>query len=222
MTDRSKTSKRAAQMVKPLVVIAAALSLSACQYFVAPEEQPGFAASAEPVSQVGGPNPDWVADAAEIIPDAAEAALRAKVMKLEEKTGHQLVVVTVPDMGGQTVEDYTIQLARKWGVGRKDHDDGVMLLVAPKERRLRIEVGYGLECDMPNKDTKAIIDENITPSFKTGDFVGGIEAGVSKLTEMMEAAPADTRKIAEAIKGRGPERPDPCIAITAGNGAIEG
>lgn len=219
---RNDAPRRKWWLTKAMVAAGALLSLSACQYFVAPEEQPGFAASAEPVSQVGGPNPDWVADAAEIIPDAAEAAIRAKVMKLEEKTGHQLVVVTVPDMDGQTVEDYTIQLARSWGVGRKDHADGVMLLVAPKERRLRIEVGYGLECDLPNKANKAIIDENITPSFKTGDFAGGIEAGVSKLTGMMEAAPADTRKIAEAIKGRGPERPDPCIAINAGNGAVEG
>jgi len=88
-----------------------------------------------------------------------------------------MVVVTVTSLGGRDVADFARDLGNSWGIGRKCHDDGIMLLVAPNERKIRIAVGYGLEKTLTLDLSQRIIDQRILPAFRRGDLPGGIEAG---------------------------------------------
>ncbi|MCW2337845.1 uncharacterized protein M2337_002078 [Sphingobium sp. B2D3A] len=126
-----------------------------------------------------------VNDFANIIPDKQEAALSKRLARFEETTRHQMVVVTVKSLGGRDVSDFTRDLANAWGIGRKDYNDGVVLLVAPHERQVRIAVGYGLEQALPNSLCKKIIAERILPRFRAGQMSIGIDAGVSALIDIL-------------------------------------
>jgi uncharacterized protein len=119
-----------------------------------------------------------VVDRADILPTAAEARIVAKSDALERTTGHQFVVVTVATLGGHTIEEYSRALGNSWGVGRKGANDGVLLVVAPTERKVRIEVGKGLEATLTNAEAQWIIDTDILPAFRSGDFARGIDNGV--------------------------------------------
>jgi uncharacterized protein len=119
-----------------------------------------------------------VVDSAGILPAADEARISAKVAALDRATGHQVVVVTIPNLGGRAIEDYSRALGNSWGVGRKGANDGVLLVVAPTERKVRIEVGKGLEAALTNAETQRIVDTDILPAFRSGDFVRGIDNGV--------------------------------------------
>lgn len=90
-----------------------------------------------------------------------------------------MVVVTVPTLGGADIATFTRDLANSWGIGRKGHDDGVVILVAPNERKVRIAVGYGLENVLTHDLCKQIIDEQMLPRFRQGDLPGGIESGAN-------------------------------------------
>lgn len=119
-----------------------------------------------------------VVDRADILPTADEARIVAKSDALARTTGHQFVVVTVPTLGGHAIEDYSRALGNSWSIGRKGAKDGVLLVVAPTERKVRIEVGKGLEATLTNAEAQRIIDADILPAFRSGDFVGGIDNGV--------------------------------------------
>lgn len=118
-----------------------------------------------------------VVDAAEIYPDGDEPALVAKLESVEQETGRQFVIVTVPDLQGYDIADYGYQLGREWGIGDAERNDGVLLIVAPSERKVRIEVGYGLEGELTDAWSDYIIQSAIIPEFKAGDLPGGIDAG---------------------------------------------
>ena len=122
-----------------------------------------------------------VTDAADLLTPAQEAALSAKLERLERTTQHQMVVVTVPSLGGSDIATFTADLANSWRIGRKDHDDGAVLLIAPSERKVRIAVGYGLEKILTDAVCKEIIQEQMLPSFRKGDLPHGIGAGVDAL-----------------------------------------
>jgi uncharacterized protein len=92
--------------------------------------------------------------------------------QFEHRTKHQLVVVTVTSLRGRDVADFTRELANSWGIGRKCYDDGIVLLVAPHERKVRIAVGYGLEKALPNEVAQRIIDQRILPQFRRGEYRG--------------------------------------------------
>lgn len=124
-----------------------------------------------------------VTDAANILSSEQEAVLTDRLALLEKSTKHQVVVVTANSLGGRDVADFTRDLANAWGIGRKDHDDGVVILVAPNERKVRIAVGHGLERTLPDPLCKAIIEQNMLPRFRDGNFYGGIEAGIGALIE---------------------------------------
>lgn len=118
-----------------------------------------------------------VVDKADLLPPDQEDLLARELAAAEKKTRAQFVVVTLPSLGGRSIEDVGVELGRSWGIGRYDIDDGVMLIVAPTERKVRIEVGYGLEGVLRDEEAKAIITDRITPRFKQGDMAGGIIDG---------------------------------------------
>jgi uncharacterized protein len=145
-----------------------------------------------------------VVDAANLLPPGAEARLTAKLAALEERTGGtQLVVATIPDLEDYPIEDYGYRLGRHWGIGQKGASNGVILLVAPAERKVRIEVGYGLEPVLTDALSHRIIQRQILPSFRQGDFAGGIEKGADALIAQLELPPEEAeRRAAEAKAAR--------------------
>lgn len=122
-----------------------------------------------------------VVDQAGILPTSAVADLEAKLADLESKSGIQLVVATVTSLDGQEIEPYANELFRTWKLGDKTRNNGVLLLVAPNQKRVRIEVGYGLEGTLTDALSKVIITNAIAPRFKAGDFAGGITRGVDDI-----------------------------------------
>ena len=138
-----------------------------------------------------------VVDAADIIDPATEAALTTKLDQFEERTKRQFVVATVPSLEGRDIADYGYQLGRAWGLGSKEDDNGVILLVAPNERRVRIEVGYGLEPVLTDGYSTLIIQNVILPKFKAGDFPGGIVAGADEIIKQIELPPEEAAKVAQ-------------------------
>lgn len=130
--------------------------------------------------------------------------LTAKLEKLEQATTRQLVVATVNDLQGYDIADYGNRLARHWQLGQSadgnaEKDNGVLLLVAPNERRVRIEVGYGLEGILTDALASHIIEEHITPKFKEGNMRGGIVSGVYQITKQLELPPAEAQAALDAL-----------------------
>ncbi len=126
-----------------------------------------------------------VIDAAGILTPEQRGRLDAKLKAHEDKTSDQVVVATVPNLQGTTVEDYANRLFRDWKLGQAKTNNGVLLLVAPSERKVRIEVGYGLEGALTDALSKVIIASAITPRFKTGDYFGGLNAGVDGILSIL-------------------------------------
>src|ERR1700726_4216883 len=114
------------------------------------------------------------------------ASLTQTLKGLELRKGSQIAVLIVPTTEPETIEQYSIRVAEAWKIGRKKIDDGALLVVAKNDRHLRIEVGYGLEGSLTDATTKRIIDEDITPKFKAGDFAGGITAGVNRMIRVID------------------------------------
>ena len=137
-----------------------------------------------------------VVDQADILPPEVEARLTAQLAELEATTQRQLVVATVPDLGGYDIADYGYQLGRAWGLGDAERNDGALLLVAPNERRVRIEVGYGLEGYLTDALAALIIQNRIIPRFRDGDFPGGIEAGTAAIIEQLQLPPEEAAAVA--------------------------
>ncbi len=133
-----------------------------------------------------------VTDLSSTLSQDQRAALEQKLAALEARKGSQVAVLLVPTTQPEAIEQYAIRVFDQWKLGRKGVDDGVLLLVAKNDRKLRIEVGRGLEGAIPDAFAKRIIEEEITPRFKQGDFNGGISAGVDRITRLVdgEAMPA--------------------------------
>jgi uncharacterized protein len=122
-----------------------------------------------------------VVDEAGIIPPAAAAQLTAQLAAHEQRTGQQVVVAVVKSLQGQPIEDYGYQLGRAWGIGQKGKNTGAILLVSPADKKVRIEVGYGLEGDLTDAVSATIIDQVMLPHFRQGDMAGGIVAGTVQI-----------------------------------------
>ncbi len=139
-----------------------------------------------------------VVDEAGLLSPEREQALSAKLEALENNTTDQVVVVTLASLNGYDIADYGYRLGRHWGIGQKGKDNGVLLIVAPNERKVRIEVGYGLEGVLTDAKSSRIIQNRILPAFKRGDFSGGIEAGVDAIVSVLRypgaEIPRDSRK----------------------------
>lgn len=122
-----------------------------------------------------------VVDEAGIVPAEARGRIEDKLAAYEAETGHQIAVLTVPSLDGESIEDYSLRVAESWKLGREGVDDGVLFLVAPQDRRMRIEVGYALEPVLTDLESSVILDSIVAPKFRAGDFGGGIEAGVDAI-----------------------------------------
>jgi uncharacterized protein len=135
-----------------------------------------------------------IVDQANVISVETRSALEPKLVDLEAKSGIQLVVATVNSLEGQEIEPYANELFRTWKLGEKAKNNGVLLLVAPNEKRVRIEVGYGLEGTLTDALSKVIITNAIAPRFKTGDFSGGVSRGVDDIITVLTTDSSEWEK----------------------------
>lgn len=126
-----------------------------------------------------------VVDEGQMLTPATREQLTQSLQAHEKATGEQVVVVTVPDLQGMPIEDYGYQLGRAWGIGQKDKNNGALLIVARDDRKLRIEVGYGLEDRLTDAQASVIINQIITPAFKTWDYNQGISDGVGAILQVL-------------------------------------
>ncbi|WP_188945635.1 TPM domain-containing protein, partial [Polymorphobacter multimanifer] len=152
-----------------------------------------------------------VTDAAGILTPETKARLAGELAALEAAPDQQLVVATVPDLMGYEIEEYGYQLGRNWGIGQAESDNGAILLVAPNERKVRIEVGYGLEGVLTDAMTSQVIRRAIIPKFKAGDMAGGIEAGTAELVRLLQLPPEEAAAAALAAKARAEEAEAPNV-----------
>ena len=134
--------------------------------------------------------------------------LEPKLAALEAKSGIQLVVATVPSLQGQEIEPYANELFRTWKLGEAEKNNGVLLLVAPNERRVRIEVGYGLEGTLTDALSKVIITNAIAPRFKAGDFSGGVTRGVDDIVTVLTTDAAEWEARPDLRLDRAPGAPE--------------
>src|SRR5690606_13567079 len=126
-----------------------------------------------------------VVDRAEMIDQVTEASLTAKLAAFEQKSSDQLVVLTIDDLDGEAIEPFANRQFRAWGLGQAGEDNGILLVVAKNDRRMRIEVGYGLEGTLTDLHSKLIIENTMVPAFRAGDFSGGISAAVDDIVMVL-------------------------------------
>ncbi len=127
-----------------------------------------------------------VNDYANLISPDQKQRIEAQLVQFQQQTGNQVTVLTIPSLNGEDIEGYANRVARAWALGEKGKDNGALLLVAHQDRRMRVEVGYGLEPVLTDLQTNIIQNEVIIPYFKRGDFGGGIEAGVKALLSTIQ------------------------------------
>jgi uncharacterized protein len=138
-----------------------------------------------------------VVDAAGVLDAATRATLDRKLAAQEAKGTDQVVVATVPSLQGTSIEDYANQLFRFWKLGQANKDNGILLLLAPNERKVRIEVGYGLEGVLPDAVASTIIQTTMVPQLRRGDYAGAIDKGVDSITEILNLDPAELAERAQ-------------------------
>lgn len=148
-----------------------------------------------------------VSDFANLLDDASEATVLQLLRDTEAKTTAEIAVVTVPTLQGVTVEDYAERLFRTWGIGQQKVDNGVLVLVAPNEREMRIEVGYGLEGVLPDGLAGEIVRTEFLPRFREDDYQGGIVAGVQRVAGIVQRNHVLTAEERQALEQAGDERP---------------
>jgi uncharacterized protein len=138
-----------------------------------------------------------VVDEAGILSPATRDQLTEILAQHEQKTGNQIVVATLKSLQGDTIEDYGYQLGRAWGIGQKGKNNGAILIVAPAEKKVRIEVGYGLEGTLTDLQSKLIIENVILPAFRRGDFSGGVLDGTAAILQVLTGEPVTLGQTAQ-------------------------
>jgi uncharacterized protein len=152
-----------------------------------------------------------VVDTAEVLSADASARISELLKAHEASSGNQVVVLTLPNLAGESIEDFAERVFREWQLGQPGKDDGVLIAIAVEDRRLRIEVGYGLEGTLTDLAAGRIIRGIITPRFRADDYDGGIEAGVAAVIGVLAGtgeAPAEVEPAAEAPSGFQMEEPE--------------
>src|SRR6185436_6571244 len=160
--------------------------------FVAAALASSAVASAEPLGSI--PNPrvrdgTWVTDVAGALRPDTIGRLNATLRELEQQTGAEMAVVVIRSLDGLSIEDAAVKLFALWGIGKKGSDNGLLLLWSTGDRRVRVEVGYGLEGVLPDGKVGAILDSYVIPQFKSGDFDAGILAGVDVILKAVRNEP---------------------------------
>src|SRR5882724_555322 len=141
-----------------------------------------------------------VVDDANILSSGTKADLVQKLAALESKTSRQLVIVTLPSLQGYEISDYGYQLGRAWGIGQKRLNNGILFIVAPKEHKTRIEVGYGLEPIVTDAFSSVVIQTQVLPKFRSGDFNGGVAAGADALIQQLSLDTSEAERRAAAAE----------------------
>jgi uncharacterized protein len=131
----------------------------------------------------------WVLDQAAVINSAEETALERRLSAYEKKTGHEIAVVTIKTLGGARLETYATGLFNTWGIGKAGKNNGVLLLVAMQERKLRLEVGRGLEAVITDEEAGTILDDHVRPAMRTEDVIGAVTAGVDGIVSQLTRGP---------------------------------
>lgn len=142
-----------------------------------------------------------VVDNAGLLPEAARQRIEQRLAEYERQTGRQFALLTINSLEGESLDEFSIRVVESWKLGKKGKDEGLLLLVAKQERKVRVEVGYGLEGTVTDAHSSRVIRNAITPAFRQGDFAGGIERGLELL---MQTANGD-----EPIPAAGAERARP-------------
>jgi uncharacterized protein len=178
--------------------LAGLLGLLAAFLWAAPAFAQATSAPAPKFPELSG----RVVDDAHVLSPEVQADLTAKLAALEQKTSRQLVVVTLPSLQGYEISDYGYQLLRHWGIGQKGLNNGAILIVAPSEHKVRIEVGYGLEPILTDALSSVILQEQVIPKFRAGDVSGGVEAGTDALIQQLslDQSDAETKAAAAAAQ----------------------
>jgi uncharacterized protein len=200
----------AGQQMRRGVLVAAALAI-------------GVAAGAPPASaEVPVPDPParWATDRANFLSAGAQTALDDRLAAYAQQTGHQLLVYIDHTTGGVPIEDWGARAFQRWRVGRKGLDDGVVLFIFSDDRRLRIEVGYGLEAQVPDARAAGIIREVLVPRMQAGDAPGAIAAGVGALLKTIGREAPGQQQPADQAFDRKPPPPLPWWAILVGGVVI--
>ena len=130
-----------------------------------------------------------VTDLTQTLSQPQQAALEAKLAAFEQKKGSQIALLIVPTTQPEDIAQYSIRVTDAWKLGREKVDDGILILIATEDRKMRIEVGYGLEGPIPDLTAKRVINEVIAPKFKQGDFYGGLDSGVDRLIGLVDGEP---------------------------------
>jgi uncharacterized protein len=152
-----------------------------------------------------------VVDGAHMLSPEVQQELTDKLAGLEQSTGRQLVVVTLPSLQGYDIQDYGYQLGRTWAIGQKGQNSGVLFIVAPNERKVRVEVGYGLEPLLTDALSSVILQERVLPRFRAGDMQGGVVEGTNALIQQL-SLPDDQARARAAQVQRPPQRTGSPIA----------
>src|ERR687885_1915980 len=154
-------------------------------------------------------NGTWVTDMAGMLDEPTEAQLNSLISQLERKNGTEIALVTVPETApAASPKEFTTKLFNYWGIGKKGKDNGVLLLISKSDRRVEIETGYGMEAILPDAKVGNIINTEITPRFKQGDFKGGTLAGTKALVvaiEKSQSSSASQNPIPTAIATSTPQ-----------------
>jgi uncharacterized protein len=154
-----------------------------------------------------------VNDRAGMLPADRAQALDARLAAFERETGHQIAVLTIPSLQGDSLEDFSIRVAEAWKIGQKGFDNGAILLIVRDDHKLRIEVGYGLEGVLPDAIASRIIREIIVPRFRENDFAGGIETGVNAILQVTKGEPLP-ESVRKSTKGGASRVPSLLTALT--------
>jgi uncharacterized protein len=166
-----------------------------------------FFSFASPLQALEFPEPaGFVNDFAGIFSSSFKENLETDLVNFEKETTIEISVTTVEDLQGTTIEDFAVRLFEEWGIGKKAEDNGLLLLVAPTERQVRIEVGYGLEPIITDSRAGRVIRNQITPEFKKGNFEKGVSTGVAKIKSYLlsDEPPQEIEKIAETAESNLP------------------
>ena len=155
-----------------------AIALAGCSAAAEPEPFPYFEAE-------GG----RIRDGADLLTPETESQLTKMLDEAQHRYGPQMAVVTVTSLHGFSIEEFSLQYANAWGLGHRDRNDGLMIVVAPNERKVRIEVGLGIENSFSNEFCQTVIDGHIVPAFRDGDMERGIVEGVGALVDRMKLHP---------------------------------